>query len=326
MAEFYAELTQKGKELTIVSNDIPNQFSSDIPIKINKDSVYAAWLLIPYVVQSTRPTLNFEVATQGIPLKYEASTGKVVLPEQSFYIGGFTFISCALVNPDTKEIVYTNAVMFQVQRTLGTNTVPNTQIWANAVVEFVDQFMNQNYTDEINALIQEAQEQQSTASNLQNTVNGLIEDTETLQTNVNAAVQTANTASSNASQAVSTANAASQTANQASEAAQSAATTANQASSNANSAVQTANAASSTANQASEDANEALTTANQTNQTINQKIANGDFIPNIQIGTVSTGNAGTNASVTIGGTKEEPTLSFTIPKGDKGDKGDRGGW
>ena len=93
MAEFYAELTQKGKELTIVSNDIPNQFSSDIPIKINKDSVYAAWLLIPYVVQSTRPTLNFEVATQGIPLKYEASTGKVVLPEQSFYIGGFTLLA-----------------------------------------------------------------------------------------------------------------------------------------------------------------------------------------------------------------------------------------
>ena len=298
MAEFYAELTQKGKELTIVSNDIPNQFSSDIPIKINKDSAYATWLLIPYVVQSTRPTLNFEVATQGIPLKYEASTGKVVLPEQSFYIGGFTFISCALVNPDTKEIVYTNAIMFQVQRTLGTNTVPNTQIWANAVVEFVDQFMNQNYTDEISALIQEAQEQQSTASSLQSTVNGLIESTETLQTNVNAAVQTANTASSNASQAVSTANAASQTANQASEAAQSAVTTANQASSNAS---------------------EALELANTTNQTINQKVANGDFIPEFTIGTVKTGAAGSQASATITGDKETPQLNLTIPKGDKGD-------
>ena len=43
--------------------------------------------------------------------------------------------------------------------------------------------------------------------------------------------------------------------------------------------------------------------------------------PNISIGTVTTGAAGTNASATITGTTPNLTLNLTIPKGDKGDKG-----
>ena len=41
--------------------------------------------------------------------------------------------------------------------------------------------------------------------------------------------------------------------------------------------------------------------------------------PNLSIGTVTTGDAGTQASVTITGTAESPVLNFTIPKGDDGD-------
>lgn len=44
----------------------------------------------------------------------------------------------------------------------------------------------------------------------------------------------------------------------------------------------------------------------------------------IQIGTVTTGNAGTQASVTNVGTPSEAILNFTIPKGDKGDTGNTG--
>ena len=40
--------------------------------------------------------------------------------------------------------------------------------------------------------------------------------------------------------------------------------------------------------------------------------------PRISIGTVSTGEAGSDASVTITGTAEAPALNFTIPKGDAG--------
>lgn len=46
--------------------------------------------------------------------------------------------------------------------------------------------------------------------------------------------------------------------------------------------------------------------------------------PTLSIGTVTTGAAGSSASVTIGGTAPSYVLNFTIPKGDKGDKGDTG--
>lgn len=40
--------------------------------------------------------------------------------------------------------------------------------------------------------------------------------------------------------------------------------------------------------------------------------------PNLQVGTVTTGNPGTSAEVTITGTPEEPVLNFKIPKGEPG--------
>lgn len=44
----------------------------------------------------------------------------------------------------------------------------------------------------------------------------------------------------------------------------------------------------------------------------------------IQIGSVTTGAAGSNVSVTNSGNSSNAILNFTIPKGDKGDKGDTG--
>lgn len=44
--------------------------------------------------------------------------------------------------------------------------------------------------------------------------------------------------------------------------------------------------------------------------------------PNLQVGTVTTGNPGTSAEVTITGTPEEPVLNFKIPKGEPGTGGD----
>ena len=46
--------------------------------------------------------------------------------------------------------------------------------------------------------------------------------------------------------------------------------------------------------------------------------------PNLQVGTVTTGNPGTSAEVTITGTPEEPVLNFKIPKGEPGTGGDGG--
>ena len=44
----------------------------------------------------------------------------------------------------------------------------------------------------------------------------------------------------------------------------------------------------------------------------------------VSIGDVTTGDAGSDASVTKTGTSGEAILNFTIPRGDKGDKGDTG--
>ena len=44
----------------------------------------------------------------------------------------------------------------------------------------------------------------------------------------------------------------------------------------------------------------------------------------IAVGSVTTGEAGTQASVTNAGTSSAAVLNFTIPRGDKGDKGDTG--
>ena len=51
--------------------------------------------------------------------------------------------------------------------------------------------------------------------------------------------------------------------------------------------------------------------------------ANG-ITPTLKVGSTSTGNAGTNASVTMTGNNNVYTLNFVIPKGDKGDTGAKG--
>ena len=50
----------------------------------------------------------------------------------------------------------------------------------------------------------------------------------------------------------------------------------------------------------------------------------GDTALSITIGTTTTGEAGTDASVTNSGTNTDLVLNFTIPKGAKGDKGTKG--
>ena len=61
-----------------------------------------------------------------------------------------------------------------------------------------------------------------------------------------------------------------------------------------------------------------------------QEVASVPVVATIEVGTVTTGEPGTDASVTNSGTKKEAVLDFVIPRGatgmtgDKGDKGDKG--
>lgn len=50
----------------------------------------------------------------------------------------------------------------------------------------------------------------------------------------------------------------------------------------------------------------------------------GDTALSVTVGSVTTGDAGTTASVVNSGTNEDLILDFTIPKGDKGAKGAKG--
>lgn len=57
---------------------------------------------------------------------------------------------------------------------------------------------------------------------------------------------------------------------------------------------------------------------------VSSKLENGDFMPNIQVGNVTTGNPGTSVIVNITGTREKPILEFTIPRGNEGPIGATG--
>lgn len=50
----------------------------------------------------------------------------------------------------------------------------------------------------------------------------------------------------------------------------------------------------------------------------------GGMAATIEVGTVTTGEAGSSASVTNSGTASQAVFDFVIPKGDKGDKGEKG--
>lgn len=75
--------------------------------------------------------------------------------------------------------------------------------------------------------------------------------------------------------------------------------------------VQLANIAVGRADTAAENADAAA-------QNIQDRADRGDFTSTVQIGSVTTGAAGTEASVSNSGTDKDVVLNFTIPRGDKG--------
>lgn len=83
-------------------------------------------------------------------------------------------------------------------------------------------------------------------------------------------------------------------------------------------ATQAANSAASSANTAAGQANTAASSANNVAEEVENKLDNGDFAATVSIGNVTTGEPGTNASVTNSGTENDAVFDFTIPRGDPG--------
>lgn len=88
--------------------------------------------------------------------------------------------------------------------------------------------------------------------------------------------------------------------------------------SNAQTATSSANNAASSADEAASDANAAATAANNAAEELQEKVAAGDFTASVTVGTVTTGNPGTQAAVVNSGTNKDAVLDFTIPRGDTG--------
>lgn len=105
-------------------------------------------------------------------------------------------------------------------------------------------------------------------------------------------------------------------------AANSAANAANAAASTDNTAANGANTAAGAASTAASTANSAASNADAAREEIEQKLAAGDFNASIAVGSTTTGEPGTDASVNNSGTNMDVVLDFVIPKGEKGDPGD----
>lgn len=83
-------------------------------------------------------------------------------------------------------------------------------------------------------------------------------------------------------------------------------------------ATNAANSAALSANTAAGQANTASSSANNVAEEVKSKLENGDFAATVSVGTVSTGEPGTNAAVTNSGTENDAVFDFTIPRGDPG--------
>lgn len=94
-----------------------------------------------------------------------------------------------------------------------------------------------------------------------------------------------------------------------------------------NAALDEAEAALSNMTAATSAANTAASNAQTIADTVEGKLEAGEFVgpqgqaATIQIGTVTTGAAGSSASVTNSGTSSAAVLDFTIPQGEQGDPG-----
>lgn len=86
----------------------------------------------------------------------------------------------------------------------------------------------------------------------------------------------------------------------------------------ANAATSAANNAANTANEAASDANAAATAANNAAEELQEKVNAGDFTASVTVGTVTTGEPGSQASVTNSGTSKDAVFNFTIPRGNTG--------
>lgn len=172
MADYYAIITQNNLSLEIEENNLPYQFSSDIPIMIKKDTNnFVGYQLLPFFVHSNTPYLDAVSSNSGVPIKYDEETEIAILPNLAFKKKGYLFISVCLKEVDGDKIIYSGTVRMNIKESVGgDDTIPAESVWVDAITKYVDTYMNEKYKPTYDALLENAEDLHEQAESLHNTV------------------------------------------------------------------------------------------------------------------------------------------------------------
>lgn len=172
MADYYAIITQKGYSLEVSDVNLPHQFSSNIPIKIVKDSsVFSNYDLLPFFVHSTSQYIDVVRANEGTLMEYDETSQIATLPYSAFNKKGYLFISLAMKEKNGDKVLYTGSVRFDIKESInGENTIPVESVWIDAITKYVDTYMNEKYKPTYDALLENAEDLQEQAESLHTTV------------------------------------------------------------------------------------------------------------------------------------------------------------
>lgn len=193
MADYYAIITQKGYSLEVSDVNLPHQFSSNIPIKIIKDTqIFSNYDLLPFFVHSTRQYIDAVRANEGILMEYDEVSQIAILPYSAFNKKGYLFISLAMKEKNGDKVLYTGSARFDIKESInGEDTIPVESVWIDAITKYVDTYMNEKYKPTYDALLENAEDLQGQAESLHNTVtqqqqniNNTLQTTQGLQDNI----------------------------------------------------------------------------------------------------------------------------------------------
>lgn len=193
MADYYAIITQKGYSLEVSDVNLPHQFSSNIPIKIIKDTqTFSNYDLLPFFVHSTRQYIDAVRANEGILMEYDEVSRIAILPYSAFNKKGYLFISLAMKEKNGDKVLYTGSARFDIKESInGEDTIPVESVWIDAITKYVDTYMNEKYKPTYDALLENAEDLQGQAESLHNTVtqqqqniNNTLQTTQGLQENI----------------------------------------------------------------------------------------------------------------------------------------------
>lgn len=278
-------ITRNGLKLTSDADIIPAQGSSNVPVSfVNDDDEYAS-----YIVQPSIGWFMKSGAFKATLAVFENDSFDI--PAEAFLHDGQIYISIGLVDPkDANHIEKTLQLSLKcTPAPYGTVVLPSDDQWTKVVEDYMRELYDRDYKAQFDEIESDLNDLIDEAQDQQKTVSGLITSVNGLITETNEKIEEADTAITNA-----------------------------------NNATQSANTATSQANTARDQANSAAQSANSIAQQVQQKLENGDFVPNLTIGEVTTLEAGSDATASITGTGEEPVLNLGIPQGQEGKQGPKG--